>query len=1069
MLGLRASELAVAILGRAAVYHFFSRDLSLSQNQRGAHLLDLHLSFATMSWGRRSRSDRPTTWHARTPRRSAFENFDESCWLDGVRENLRSALLHRSAPSSPHSAYVAHATEDADTADVPFVRAQKRRRILTLSSSSEGEEEEEEEEEPPVEEDVRAKSHFHRTAQALEELLSLGGVVDDEQQGPVHLDGFAEQVWRVDKPPNEVSSPAHGSASSLFSSFMNAKTGIVDVDALLRSRASPTKTPKRIIEVLDSNQNATESGSASSNQESEVDQDTERDNEDVLEEEVDDDDQDEAEEESDIDDALDGEEKTGDANYSSAQKALEVANVNKDEEQGTGNQAVDPEQEKGRAKGKARFGDVTDNTHSVDPPLSEVTHHDNLIYFSHDNRDTPPEAESDSVSLFHHLAHQDVFSISGIHASHSSDPFVSHHDKCVVHTHDLDTERHAPALADSLLSTDSAYENLSYSPEMPSMLASASSQLTNPVATRLLMDSHAPIVVLSDSDEDSGPMLSSIPVGHEPRQVDGEASLPDNVEEDWDDFVEEDELHAPSTQGEEEHAAFDENDSEENEPQEEHLDVQHFDGRAPETELNKSAYASVDYGHTNSPDGPVHTDMEIEPRTEATAIDQLSAENHVQPQPPLSKSSTHDSDHIPESVHLNTMDAASSSPNRDEETEQQNADDIRTMDRFNQAPARNRPNATDKIASVDVSSSNLSHADASMLKSSNVDVKGSTHECDEEPGRRTQQPLHTESLEASLNEPLKQAPDYSSYEQDTASDAHVRESTERHHMGNEDADGDSAQESKCTETSPKAESQKDSMHHANTAADKKKEEKDKDEGERWEENKIKEGTKTDDGRETESLTDSHQDLPESSHGASGPTESPDTQKASSASKAKTDVSPSHESTLEGWRAENPVASSHVQHEASQDVADSSMELPITQSKSPHCTRSHCPLQRLTLTQCTGTPTFLVRSCTLDPQVLEEEGAEQHDVLLDSLEMQPLNADALPEPVYHKLCRIVGPSMLEDVYVLPKSMAEQWMRSDEKEQETERKRSRRSSPVSPLRMRLRTPQERRRPRYYTPDA
>ena len=135
VLGLRASELAVAILGRAAVYHFFSRDLALSQNQRGSHPLDLHLSFATMSWGRRSRSDRPTTWHARTPRRSAFENFDESCWLDGVRENLRSALLHRSAPSSPHSAYVAHATEDADTADVPFVRAQKRRRILTLSSS----------------------------------------------------------------------------------------------------------------------------------------------------------------------------------------------------------------------------------------------------------------------------------------------------------------------------------------------------------------------------------------------------------------------------------------------------------------------------------------------------------------------------------------------------------------------------------------------------------------------------------------------------------------------------------------------------------------------------------------------------------------------------------------------------------------------------------------------------------------------------------------------------------------------------------------------------------------------
>ena len=1064
MLGLRSPELAVAILGRAAVYHFFSRDLSLSQNQRGAHPLDLHLSFATMSWGRRSRSDRPTTWHARTPRRSAFENFDESCWLDGVRENLRSALLHRSAPSSPHSAYVAHTTEDADTADVPFVRAQKRRRILTLSSSSEREEEEEEE--SPVEEDVRAKSHFHRTAQALEELLSLGGVVDDEQQGPVHLDGFAEQVWRVDKPPNDVSSPAHGSASSLFSSFMNAKTGIVDVDALLRSRASPTKTPKRIIEVLDSNQNATESGSASSDQESEVDQDTERDDEDVLEEEVDDDDQDEAEEESDIDDALDGEEKTGDANDSSAQKALEVVNVNKDEEQSTGGQAVDPEQEKGRAKGKARFGGVMDNTCSVDPPVDEATHHDNLIYFSHDNRDTPHEAESDPISLFHHLAHQDVFPISGIHAFHSSDPFVSHHDKRVVHTHDMDTERHAPALADSLLSTDSAHENLSYSPETPSMLASTSSQLTHPVATRLLMDSHAPIVVLSDSDEDSSPILSSIPMSHESGQEDGEASLSDHVDEDWDEFAEKDELHAPSTQGEEEHAAFDENDSEVNEPHEGLLDVQHSNERAPETEPNQLAYVSVDHEQTNSPDGPVRMDMEVKSRTEATPVDQLYAENHVQPQPLLSTSSMHDSDHIPESVHLNTMDAASSRPKREKETEQQSADDKWTVDRFKQTAARKSPNATDKIASIDVSSSNLSHADASTLKSPNADAEGLTRECDEEPGRRAQQALHIESLEASSNEPLKQASDYSSYEQDTASGAHIRESTERHHMGNKDADGNSAQESKYMETSPETESEKDSVQHANTAADK-KEEKDRVEGESWEENNKKE-TK-EEGREKESLAELHEDIPESSHGASRPTESPETQKASSASKAKTDVSPSHESTLEGWRAENPVASSHVQNEASQDVADSSMELPVTQSKSPHCTRSHCPLQRLTLTQCTGSPTFLVRSCTLDPQVLEEEGAEQHDVLLDSLEMQPLDADALPEPVYHKLCRIVGPSMLEDVYVLPKSMAEQWMRSDEKEQVTERKRSRRSSPVSPLRMRLRTPQERRRPRYYTPDA
>lgn len=102
----------------------------------------------------------------------------------------------------------------------------------------------------------------------------------------------------------------------------------------------------------------------------------------------------------------------------------------------------------------------------------------------------------------------------------------------------------------------------------------------------------------------------------------------------------------------------------------------------------------------------------------------------------------------------------------------------------------------------------------------------------------------------------------------------------------------------------------------------------------------------------------------------------------------------------------------------------------------HITRSHCAFQRLTLLHETGAPTFIVRSCAMNPDVLAEEGAESTELFTESLEMLPLDADALPEPVYHALCRIVGPSLLDDVYVMPSSLGAQWMEEDEEEEEAE---------------------------------
>ena len=88
------------------------------------------------------------------PRRSAFENFDESQWLLGVRENLRNALFRRATPThyealSPRvsqpttSTPLAVAPQDSpcreahqDTAEeLPHVLARSPRALIEVESS----------------------------------------------------------------------------------------------------------------------------------------------------------------------------------------------------------------------------------------------------------------------------------------------------------------------------------------------------------------------------------------------------------------------------------------------------------------------------------------------------------------------------------------------------------------------------------------------------------------------------------------------------------------------------------------------------------------------------------------------------------------------------------------------------------------------------------------------------------------------------------------------------------------------------------------------------------------------
>ena len=140
-------------------------------------------------------------------------------------------------------------------------------------------------------------------------------------------------------------------------------------------------------------------------------------------------------------------------------------------------------------------------------------------------------------------------------------------------------------------------------------------------------------------------------------------------------------------------------------------------------------------------------------------------------------------------------------------------------------------------------------------------------------------------------------------------------------------------------------------------------------------------------------------------------------------------------------AEPEAAAEHGPPEEEADQSTDLLEQALDPSREHrraprHSLRSHCALQRLSLMQFDGAPTFLVRECVLDPDVLQEEGAEAQPVLTDSLEMEPLDAGALPEHIYHSLCHIVGPSMLEQVFVLPGSTCEQWMQGEQAAEEQE---------------------------------
>ena len=89
------------------------------------------------------------------PRRSAYDNFDEDSWMEGVRKRLRSALYTPTNPTETHT---------------------------QLEEARESEHIDEENE---MQEDPSAKNHVRLTSEAMQELFTLGGVIDQDSGSSV--------------------------------------------------------------------------------------------------------------------------------------------------------------------------------------------------------------------------------------------------------------------------------------------------------------------------------------------------------------------------------------------------------------------------------------------------------------------------------------------------------------------------------------------------------------------------------------------------------------------------------------------------------------------------------------------------------------------------------------------------------------------------------------------------------------------------------------------------------------------------------------------------------------------
>ena len=989
----------------------------------------------------------------RAQRRSAFEHFDESRWLTGVRERLRTALWEHAEP--------------LDTVAPPA---------------------------PPehddVPEDPHAKAHMQRASDAMQELLALGGIVDEEHNRPVRVDGFAERVWRVDQPPEE-STP-----SSLFSAF-DRGTG-VDIDALLQFRmqaaereearadAPKPKKPKPMIEEIGSDTR----DSAQETEESSESEESESESEESEESEG-------SEESEESEEGRESEESEGD-----------------ESEERDASDAYDEEDElvDDHGRGASQIQPVADETHVLSAAHDSPSRHAEGPY---DDDQDGEEYGSEEEGY----DDQDEGEYSEEADEDDLAPTSSHYDA-----------------DEPLHDSESMYDSASY-PSVPStdrFMMRPSALLSKQTHARPSYASHrgqedSPIVVLSESEDEE--------------RIDEAA--PDDERAEWSGATQrsEEEFTGDSHAEEDDEAdEMDEEDEEDEMDEEDEEDGAH----APMPEHSDEVEAASE-DEMDDPDGPRpagdaametgETDDAMREDNDETVVAQAPGPSAMQETGTAAEGTTGDAgaaEGVLSPVHPHDTldkDERAAEDVQDSTEAHPPTDDGADLDaREGTAPATD----PDKEGAEAVSDARTAapHEDhTESHPSSPIRFSKEAHDEAQQAGHSAdtfarelasemglEMPLsmpegsgaiaedawpsfaHTLHTGAPLSAPLllddEGHPrfDMSALLHDEYTDAHGHDGSHRVPlrygalpMDDREA-GEAAVEDQATEAHPDEAPTELASHTASRASTPADAEEDgaaaPEDAEAAEEDDagVPEGVDAaNDAADAADVVPATNDDISAKHDAEtasidgavaaepGTAQKEEAaQSDAQAAERRTDVEVQDEegrarpTSPPAVHAESDETSPSLRGNHGPDVAEPSTESEIPQggdlsadqveaalpkrgavtSSQAHAahtsrhvsdgpiTRSHCTLQRVTLLREAGAPTFLVPSCALDTETLDEEGAEKQDLFTDQLEMMPLDPGALPEPVYHALCRIVSPSLLDDVYVTPSSLGAQWMAQDD---------------------------------------
>ena len=921
----------------------------------------------------------------RVHRRSAFENFDEGRWITDVRERLRTAL---SAQPDP---------------------------VETPQPAPEGD---------GIPEDGQAKAHMQRTSEAMQELLALGGIIDEEKNTPVKVGNFADRVWRVDKPPEEAT------PSSLFSAFDRGEG--VDIDALLRFRMQETEKeqstnapkPKRpLIEEIDApktapsdddDQEASDSERDSS-EEDDDDRDEESSDEESDEQESEEDESSEDEEvisDEESDDEVEGEGKA-DADEPEDSEDSESANelVNKDENK-YGEENINEAESSDWMHDRPGPASVSGQELSK-PPVRLSTHgHEGspIVVLSESEEDEPQSHLSSSQGIPADREREDQ--------EHLDEDEDENDEKVFEDNEDNRSSSSQDAAADCFVSADQIemdYDDLDEdeAEEMEDELDDEAEDELDKDFKQKLHDQ-----IDQDCKEDVESVKQDLA-----RQIEHESSSSESlphrhVQEPHDEQPKPDMIEPTRTE-----AIPVENKHLDPEKKEERTEG-HSEGQLDAERQHKDGSFESVASNVVEPQSQGHeaTKVSFDPAEHSQTTEQTAVGHQEYPAvqnkdfPADFSLKTRDdemrdgTDHSTESFARELADEMGF-PMDQESKDVQGliADDAWPSFPHSTGPSEIPSNAflMEDVDQPRLNTTSMLHRPFDSIPSG-----------DEEPFP----PSHDRGfldvsgpLENVTKEPLGLDPelhgDADSFQPENPGDGDGQASPQAFSSnvdsGNNGKDAtDVPAEGKVTETASE---------------------------EAFDRNGATEDTGINlaPAAHIDSVhTDADAPKESSANGFSVQDESPNLHKGEECHIPDQEANLNQqESASADDSGENGEEKSHPR--------DTSSSRPHGTHADRHpdsrpITRSHCSLQFLTLHNEAGHPVFIVPSCATDAEVLAQEGAEKQDVDTDDLEMLPLDPGALPESVYHSLCRIVTPGLLDEVHVTPSSLGAQWMAQDENE-------------------------------------